>query len=156
VRTLARPSKPVDVLSKNLTKEEYKARKEHEARLKGDDDMIVPSDYLSDTQKEIFYSIVEHMKASNILSNIDVHLLSAYAVAVDRLQWIDSHINRDPDQMLNREVMSARKQHMDDFKRLSNELGFSPQSRAKLGNINLLKKEEEADPLLKVLGGGKG
>jgi P27 family predicted phage terminase small subunit len=148
---MARPSKPVDVMSKNLTKEEYQVRKEQETRLKGDDDNIRPSSYLNEEQIEIFESVIDHMKASGVLSNIDVHLLSAYAVSVDRLQWIDSHINRDPNQMLNKEIMSARKQHMDDFKRLSNELGFSPQSRAKLGNINLQKKEDDGDPLLNAL-----
>jgi len=39
------------------------------------------------------------------------------------------------------------------FYRCCNELSLSPQSRAKLGNINLQSKQEEEDPLLKVIGG---
>jgi P27 family predicted phage terminase small subunit len=148
---LPRPSKPVDVNSKHLTKEEYAIRKEHETKLKGNSDKIIPSDYLNDEQKEIFTRIVDEMSASGILSNVDVFLLDAFCVSIERLQWIDSHINRDPNQMLNKDVMSARRQHMDDFKRLSTELGFSPQSRAKLGNINLQKKQDDEDPLLAAL-----
>ena len=149
--TIPRPSLPVDVVSKNLTKEEYQKRKEKETKLKGKDDQIFPPDYLNDEQTKLFNDLVDHMRASGILSNVDVHILASYVVAVDRLQWIDSHINRDPDQMLNREVMAARRQHMDDFKRLSTELGLTPQSRAKMGNMTLKKKEDEGDPLLNAL-----
>lgn len=148
---IARPSKPVDVNSKHLTKDEYRTRKETEAKLKGNDDKIIPSDYLNEEQKEIFTYIVNEMTNSGILSNLDVYLLDAFSITIERLQWIDSQINRDRDQLLNKDVMSARRQHMDDFKRLSSELGFSPQSRAKLGNINLQKKNDESDPLLNAL-----
>jgi phage terminase small subunit len=47
--------------------------------------------------------------------------------------------------------MAARKQHMEDFKRLSVELGLTPQSRAKMGLATLKKKEDEGDPLLNAL-----
>jgi P27 family predicted phage terminase small subunit len=148
---IGRPSKPVDVISKNLTKEEYRLRKEKETRLKGNDDQLFPPEHLNDEQTKLFTDLVDHMKASGVLSNADVHMLSSYVIAVDRLQWIDSNINRDPDQMLNKEVMAARKQHMEDFKRLSVELGLTPQSRAKMGLATLKKKEDEGDPLLNAL-----
>lgn len=148
---MARPTKPVDVMSKHLTKDEYRSRKEQEAKLRGGSDNIIPSDHLSSEQRIIFEDIVEEMRASGILANRDIYILDAFAICVERLQWLDSHINRDPNQMFVKEVMNARKQHMDDFKRLSSELGFTPSSRAKLGNINIQQKQKDSDPLLDTL-----
>lgn len=148
---LARPSKSVDTMSKNFTKEEYAQRKEQESRLKGNDDHIFPSEYLTPSQKEIFTYIVDELQSSGILSNLDVFVLDTCSIAIDRLQWIESVINRDVNQMLNRELMSAKEKYTKDLYRTANELSLSPQSRAKLGNINIQKKQEEGDPLLNAL-----
>ena len=42
---------------------------------------------------------------------------------------------------------------MKDFFRCCNELGLSPQSRAKLANINVQAAQQEEDPLLTLLRG---
>lgn len=138
-------------MSKNLTKEEYQARKEQETRLKGSSDNILPSEYLNDEQKEMFNNLVDNLRASDILSNSDVPLIDNFVIAVWNIERINSITNRDPDQVFNKDLISARKHYMEDFKRLSNELGLSPQSRAKLGNINTKTKDDEKDPLLNAL-----
>lgn len=57
--------------------------------------------------------------------------------------------------MFDKEVLAAKDKYTKDFFRCCNELSLSPQSRAKLGNINLQVKQQQEDPLLKVLAGGK-
>ena len=47
--------------------------------------------------------------------------------------------------------MSAKDKYTKDLYRCCNELSLSPQSRAKLANINVQAKEEEQDPLLGLL-----
>jgi P27 family predicted phage terminase small subunit len=134
-----------------LTKEEYASRKEQESRLKGNDDRVTPSPYLSESQQTIFNYIVSELKTSGILSNLDVFVLDTCSIAIDRLQWIESIINRDPNQMLNKELMSAKDKYTKDLYRTANELSLSPQSRAKLGHINIQKKNDDGDPLLNAL-----
>ena len=51
--------------------------------------------------------------------------------------------------------MTTKSEYTKDFFRCCNELSLSPQSRAKLGNINLQAEQEKQDPLLQVLAGGK-
>ena len=46
--------------------------------------------------------------------------------------------------------------YMKEFFRLCNELSLSPQSRAKLANINVGVEKEKQDPLLKIIQGGGG
>lgn len=148
---MARPTKPVDVMSKNLTKEELQARKEAEAKLKGSSDSIFPSDYLNDEQKAYFEEIVKHYEASGILSNIDVAVIEQYAKARYFIEYIDTAMNREPDKTFDKDLMITREKWEKSFNRASNELGLSPQSRAKLGNINTKKAEDDGDPLLNAL-----
>ena len=46
--------------------------------------------------------------------------------------------------------------YMKEFFRLCNELSLSPQSRAKLANINVGVEKEQQDPLLRIIQGGGG
>ena len=50
--------------------------------------------------------------------------------------------------------MSAKDKYTKDLFRCCSELSLSPQSRAKLGNINVQASKDNEDPLLKVLRGG--
>lgn len=151
---MARPCKSVNVMSKNLTKEEKEARLETENKLKGGADKISPPKHLNTHQKKIFKYIVEQLKESGILGNLDIYILSTCSIAIDRLQEIEKSINKNVDLMFCKEVMSAKDKYTKDFFRCCNELSLSPQSRAKLGNINLQAKEQQEDVLLQVLRGG--
>lgn len=150
-----RPSKNVNVQSSHLTKAEKRIRQEAEERLKGASDKIKPSNRLNANQKKIFNYIVNELEASKLLGNLDTFLLESGAIAIDRLQNIEKKINEDFDMIFSRELMSAKEKYTKDFFKVCNELSLSPQSRAKFGIITANKQEEEVDPLLQVLKGGK-
>ena len=152
---MARPSKSVKTISKNLTIEEKTERLETEEKLKGGVDKISPPSYLNEKQKQIFSYIVAELEVSGILGNLDIYILSTCSVAIDRLQNIESMINQDSGMMLNKDLMSAKDKYTKDLFRTTNELSLSPQSRAKMGNINLRAKENKEDAVLKILAGGK-
>jgi P27 family predicted phage terminase small subunit len=152
---VGRPSKNVIVSSKNLTKEEKQTRKQTEEKIKGASDKITPPTSLTVKQKKFFKAVVKELKPSGILSNLDVYILAAFAVAKDRLDYIEKLINEKPELLLDKNLMSAKDKYSKDFFRCCSELSLSPQSRAKLGTINLQAKKDEEDPLLKLLAGGK-
>ena len=152
---MARPSKSVKVMSKNLTKEEKALRLETEEKLKGGADSISPPTYLNARQKKIFNYIIEQLEESGILGNLDIYILSQASISIDRLQQIERMINKDSVKLFDKNILKAKSEYTKDFFRCCNELSLSPQSRAKLGNINLQAEQEKEDPLLKVLAGGK-
>jgi P27 family predicted phage terminase small subunit len=153
---MARPCKSAKVIDKyGQTKAEIQARLEVEEKLKGGADKISPPKHLNARQKKIFKYIVKELEASQILGNLDIYILAQTAIAIDRLQEIEKMINEDTTRMFDKEVLVAKDKYTKDFFRCCNELSLSPQSRAKLGNINLQAKQQGEDPLLKVLKGGK-
>lgn len=151
---MARPSKSVKVMSKNLTKEEKDLRLETEEKLKGGADNISPPTHLNARQKKIFNYVVDQLRESNILGNLDIYILSQTSIAIDRLQQIEKLINKDINKIYDKDLIKAKSEYTKDFFRCCNELSLSPQSRAKLGNINMQAKERDEDVLLKVLAGG--
>lgn len=151
---MARPSKSVKVMSKNLTKEEKELRLETEEKLKGGADNISPPTHLNARQRKIFNYVVDQLRESNILGNLDIYILSQTSIAIDRLQQIEKLINKDINNIYNKDLIKAKSEYTKDFFRCCNELSLSPQSRAKLGNINMQAKERDEDVLLKVLAGG--
>ncbi|MBS4539815.1 phage terminase small subunit P27 family [Clostridium sp. D2Q-11] len=152
---MARPAKSVDVMSKNLTKEEYEARKAAEESLKGGSDKIKPPIYLNDKAKSIFNYIVEELKESGILTNLDVYILATCANAIVRIQEAEEILNEglfEKDGKV-KNALRVKESYTKEFFRCTNELSLSPQSRAKLANINIQKQLEKDDPVLKLLGG---
>lgn len=152
---MARPTKSVQTMSKNLTKEEKAIRLETEEKLRGPADNISPPKHLNARQKKIFKYIVQELEASQILGNLDIYILGTAAIAIDRIQQIEKMINKDITLLQDSKLMKAKAEYTKEFFRCCNELSLSPQSRAKLGNINLQAKKQAEDPLLKVLKGGK-
>lgn len=116
--------------------------------------MFAPS-YLTDKQIQIFQYIVDELEASKLLGNLDIYILVTCVIAIDRVQHIEHQINEDSSLLLNKQLLVVKDKYTRDFFRCLNELSLSPQSRAKIGNINSLVKEQSENPLLKVLRGGK-
>lgn len=141
-------------MSKNLTKEEKQIRLETEEKLKGNADKVKPPTWLNKEQKKIFRYIVKELEESEILGNLDIYILTQCAVSIDRLQEIEKLINDDIMAIHEKSLMSAKDKYSKIFFRCCNELSLSPQSRAKLGTINLQAKERENDPLINILAGG--
>ena len=152
---MARPAKSVNTMSKNLTKEEKEIRAKTEEKLKGGADKISPPKHLNKEQKKIFRNIVKELEGSEILGNLDIYILSTCSIALDRMQEIEKTINENPSLIRDKDLRLANDKYTKDFFRCCNELSLSPQSRAKIGNLSLQKQQEEQDPLLKVLSGGK-
>ena len=149
---MTRPSKSIDSQSRHNTKAEIEARKEAEERMKGFADKICfPPVYLNEPQKNIYGFVIEELKRTGLLTNLDVYILSTCAIAIDRLQTIETIINKNIGSLLNKDLMSAKDKYSKDLYRCCNELSLSPQSRAKLGNLAQANKEKEEDPLLKTL-----
>lgn len=153
---MARPCKSAKVLTEcSQTKEELQNRIDKENSLKGSGENINPPDYLNKNQVDLFNYIKQELEASDILGNLDVYILAKCAIAIDRLQEIEKKVNEKPQLMFRKEVMSTKDKYDKDFYRCCNELSLSPQSRAKLSNINLQAKADDEDPLLKILRGNK-
>lgn len=151
---MARPCKSAKVLTEcSQTKEEIEARAEFEDALKGNDDNLIAPDYLTDNQKLLFNYIKSELKASEILGNLDVYILAKCSIAIDRLQELEKKANKRQGLIFNKDFISSKKLYDADFYRCCNELSLSPQSRAKISNINLQAKEDSQDPLLQALAG---
>lgn len=148
---MGRPAKAVNTMSKHLSKAEMEERKEKEGCFKGKSDKIRPPTYLSNGQKKIFRYIVKELEASEILGNLDIYILSTCSIAIDRLKEIETMINGDSELLLSKELMSAKDKYTKDLYRCCSELSLSPQSRAKLANINVTAQKDKADPLLEAL-----
>lgn len=148
---MGRPCKNIDIQSAHNSKAYIQARKEQEEKLKGNADNIHAPNYLNQEQVQIFDFIVSELKASNILSNLDIYVLATCSIAISRLIDIEKMINKDSSYLLNKALLSAKNKYTNDFFRCCVELSLSPQSRAKLGNINAQAKEQEQDQLLKIL-----
>lgn len=151
---MARPCKSAKVLTEcSQTKEEITDRINNEELIRGKGDNIVPSQELNENQLYIFDFIISELNASGILSNLDRFLLTKCAISIDRLQRIESMINKNPSLMFNKEIKSTKDSYDKDFYRCCNELCLSPQSRAKIANINLSKQSAEEDPVVRALRG---
>lgn len=150
---MARPSKPISVQSRHNTKEEVEKRKEQEERLKGLADKIKPPKHLTKNQKKIFKFIVDQLKASGILSNLDIFMLTSCSIAVDRINEVEKMINDEPFLLRDKDLMSSKDKYSKEFFRCSNELSLSPQARAKIAGLKLQAKEQEEDPIIKALKG---
>lgn len=150
---MARPTKPVDLQTCHLTKEQMLTRKEAEEKLKGGNDKVKPPEHLTKGQRKIFRYIVNEMEASGVLANLDIYILSSVAIAIDRMQCIDKKINENIELLTDRKLLATRKDSELAFFRACNELGLSPAGRSKLANINIQAKVDVDDPIRKALAG---
>lgn len=149
---MARPAKSIKTQSRHNTKADIKEREEAENRLKGDTNIEAPA-HLTENQKSIFEYIKDVLgsEGADILGRLDVFVLSQTAIALDRLQTLDTIINHDSTLIIDKDTVSARKAYVQEFNRFCNELCLSPQARAKIGSLNLSKKKEKEDPILQLL-----
>ena len=147
--TVARPAISVKTTSKHLTKSEADVKSSTEEKLRGRADKLRPPKYLTTAQKKIFKFIVKELEGSEILGNLDVYVLTECSIALDRMQEIESRINEEPHNILNDKLLQSKDRYIKSFFRCCNELCLTPQSRAKMGNLNLQAKEE--NPLIKAL-----
>ncbi len=149
---MARPAKPRSATVKG--ERSHRSTKENEIRmmaeksLKLKSDNMAPPDYLTETQKEIYNFILGELDESRLLTNIDGFILTKTAVNLDRqIEFIIRWNAGD------RDFPIQEKNQMDqEFFRCCNELGLSPQARAKL-SISAVKRieSEKQKTLMDVL-----
>lgn len=146
---MARPAMSAKTTAKHLTKEEIAAKTGVEEKLKGKADKLKPPKYLTTAQKKIFKFIIAELESSEVLGNLDIYVLTECSISLDRMKEIEGRINSDPSQLTNDKLQQTKDRYTKTFFRCCNELCLSPQSRAKMGNLNLQAKEE--NPLVKTL-----
>lgn len=154
---MARPCKSAKLLTEcSQTKDEIAARERTEKALRGAGGAVKPPSYLTTRQKKIFRKVVDLLSAAEVIGEGDEYIISRFAIAAERLEYIEAMINDDPEMLLDQRLMASKGKYTQDFYRSCNELSMSPQSRAKMGNLLLNKRDEENDPLLAALAGAVG
>lgn len=148
---MPRPAKPVELQTCHNTKSDIQKRKSVQNSLKGENACIVPPYRLSDSQLNIFNKIRDVYDKVDLIGELDIYTLAECAVVIDRLQVLEMMINDNPDLLTDKDIMAIRKGYTQDYYRLCNELGLSPQSRAKLGSLSLQKDKQSKDKLLTLL-----
>ena len=148
---MSRPAKPIELQTCHNTKSDIQKRKSVQNVLKGDNACIVPPYKLTDGQLNIFNKIRDVYAKVDLIGELDVYTLAECAVVIDRLQVLEMMINDNPDLLTDKDIRSIRKGYTQDYYRLCNELGLSPQSRAKLGSLSLQKDKQNNDKLLTLL-----
>ena len=85
---------------------------------------------------------------SDILGSLDNYLLRLTSITIDRLRTIEEMVNEDRQLLRDVKLMATKDKYSREFFRCCNELGLSPQSRAKFANLMSAKAE---DPLIAAL-----
>lgn len=150
---MPRPAKPADAGTGKIGKQEKSDRKNAENRLKGNSKNVQPAYKLTKNQRKIFNSIRKVLEEAGVLGELDSYVLTATAVAADRIADVDLKVNENPALMLDKDMAGIRGKYWSDFRQGCNELGLSPQARAKLGIVAAANKSKENDPLAAALSG---
>lgn len=159
-------AKPVDINKRHLTKDEYNKRKENEDNLKGEKAISNrPPPYLCNKGKKIYKNIINSLP-EDFLNNTDEYVVSIIADSLAKMQECQEIIKKEGllveytntagatniDQ--NKAVLIYQK-YCEIFKKYIGEIGLSPSARSKMAIIMNESKENEQDPLLQVLAGGR-
>lgn len=153
---MSRPAKPADAGTGKIGKQQKSDRKNAENTLKGDTKNVQPAYKLTKNQRKIFNSIRKILDDAGVLGELDTYVLTATAVAADRIAEVDLKVNDNPALMLDKDMAGVRGKYWSDFRQGCNELGLSPQARAKLGIVAAANKAKENDPLIQALEDGDG
>lgn len=148
---------------KSETKEQLKERQYLEEILKGNDDLIdIPPDYLDNTAKIYYEFILKELKPIGLLCNLDISTLAQTAEVLAGMQECDEIIRRDGrfletyDNYGNINIkehpaIRTKMNYMSKYQILANALGMSPASRASIAGNQVKTKQENADPLLRLV-----
>lgn len=150
------------------SKEALAKRAKFEEDLKGNIDKFkdIP-EHLDEMAQQYYLFLVTELEISDILSNLDIPLLEQTADCLSKMRQSDEIINRDgiiigiPDRYGNvtlkeHPAVGTKQKYLNQFRAMSQQLGLSPASRAQLAGMKIEEKENEEDPLLQILKGGKG
>lgn len=148
---MGRPAKPADAGTGKIGKQSKTDRKNAENNLRGNPKNVKPAYKLTRNQKKIFECIRKVLEDSGVLGELDSYVLTATAVAADRIADVDLKVNANPVLMLDKDMAAIRGKYWSDFRQGCNELGLSPQARAKLGIVAAANKSKANDPVAEAL-----
>lgn len=148
---MGRPAKPVAATTGKSGKQTKSDRENAENKLKGDAKNVQPAYKLTSSQRKVFNAIRKVLQEAGVLGELDAYVLTATAVAFARVQEIDLIVNDEPRLLFDKDRVVVREKYWSAFCRGCNELGLSPQARAKLGIVAAGNKAKENDPLAKML-----
>lgn len=140
---MARPAKPATTSAGKVSKAEKAQRIKAEEQMRGAAISAKAPNDLTASQKALYRTIVSGMEDAGTLGKLDVYVLKAAVISIDRINYINKAINESPELLTDKDVMSALKTQTTIFFRACSELGLSPQARAKLGIIAAQKAEPE-------------
>lgn len=152
---MARPCKPAGAQSEFTSVNQRKRveqRLEAERKIGGGKVKLTPEKWLTDMQKKYFRSAVKYLENADVLRAADVHILSEWAWALDMKVQAEIEVNNNPRLKYDKDVLSALDKYTKTFFRCCNELGFSPQARAKVA-ANIVKADDGAELLKQILAG---
>lgn len=156
---MAKASKPVALMQKNLTKEERELREEAEAKVKGKADLVfeAPTDLVKE-EKEVYLFLVNELKELDIINDLDIELLKMTSNAVVELKKARVNVRKygqliqKPDGSIQKNpAITIVKDYEGIFNRCCRELCLSPQSRMALSKVMADIQANSEDELLKVL-----
>lgn len=156
--------KPVGLQNRHNTQKEKADRAAREKALKGSDNSVysIPTELKLKREKEIYINLVNELKASGILSNLDIPILIQTVDSIIKMEdakksikkygmvqeKVDGTLSKNP-------AITIYKDYQTIYYQCCLQLGLSPGSRSKLAGINVQVQKEKDDPLLTVLRGGK-
>ena len=161
---MAMPRKPASLKKGNTeSKEMLKERELLEEKLRGNDNLLeeVPA-HLDEYAKEYYVFLIEELKESGLLCNLDIPTIANAADCVSKMIECDNIINRDglievsydkfgtPIKKEN-PAIKTKHNYMTKYVQLSNALGLDPSSRASLAAKKIEAKETQASPLMQIL-----
>lgn len=164
---IARPRKPASLKAgKSETKEHLDERALVEEELKGDDDLVyssIPSS-LDALGQRYYMFIVDELKSSKVLANLDIPIITHTADALSRMEQLDLILNESGlmeytkdkfgnDIVKEHPAVNTKMKYLSQFRGLSTQLGLSPSARSQLAEMKMQDKQEAEDPLLAALGG---
>ncbi|SMC19345.1 phage terminase, small subunit, putative, P27 family [Clostridium acidisoli DSM 12555] len=159
---MAKSAKPLATNNTHFTKKEIEERKEQEEKLKGNDNLVysLPAGLTTKKEKDLYNYLVTELKASGILNNLDVEILSQTVASIIHMREANKLIKqhglvlyREDGSGQKNPAVQVYKDYQQIFYQCCMQLGLSPASRAKLSVINMNDKITKEDPLLKALKG---
>lgn len=156
---MAKASKPVALMQKNLTKEEKEARLEAESKLKGNADLVyeAPTDLVKE-EKEVYLFLVNELRELDIINNLDIELLKLASNSIVELKKARVNVRKygqliqKPDgTLVKNPAITILRDYEAIFNRCCRELCLSPQSRMALSKMMADIQANSEDELLRIL-----
>ena len=160
---MARPTKPAGLKTgHNQSKSDLEKQAQVEQYIGGNNDEVekVPDD-LNDSAKYYYKFIVDNLKSSGVLTNLDSSMVKQVAQILSQMDQLDAvlangmFVNRVDKNGYTTQVehpaFGMKIKLLSQFKTLATQLGLSPSSRVQLSNLNVEAAMDADDPIRKIL-----